>query len=76
MGLFSPDIETMSDLFVHQLADVHYAEKRIVGVLPQMIAKASSPRLRRAFELHLEQTRAHVRRVERAFEALEKLPVR
>ncbi|MEA2756082.1 MAG: hypothetical protein QOJ54_2371, partial [Aliidongia sp.] len=31
MGLFTKDIETMSDLFVHQLQDIYYAEKRIVG---------------------------------------------
>ena len=74
MGLFSQDIETMNDLFIHQLGDVHYAEKRIVGALPEMIAKASSPRLRKALEMHLDQTRGHVRRVEQAFEMLGKSP--
>ena len=44
MGLFSKDIASMDDLFVHQLQDIYYAEKRIVGALPDMIAKASSPR--------------------------------
>ena len=76
MGLLSQDIETMGDLFVHQLGDIHYAERRIVGALPEMIAKASSPRLRRAFELHLEQTRGHIHRVERAFEMIGKTPIR
>jgi len=68
MGLFSKDIETMNDLFVHQLGDIYYAEKRIVGALPEMIAKASAPELRSAFESHLDETRGHVKRVERVFE--------
>jgi hypothetical protein len=28
MGLFSKDIESMDDLFVHQLQDIYYAENR------------------------------------------------
>ena len=54
----------MDDLFVHQLQDIYYAEKRIVGALPDMIAKASSPELKSAFEAHLGQTKNHVKRVE------------
>jgi ferritin-like metal-binding protein YciE len=29
----------MDDLFVDQLQDIYYAEKRIAGALPDMIAK-------------------------------------
>ena len=68
MGLFSKEIETMDDLFVHQLKDIYYAEKRIVGALPEMIAKATSPQLKSAFESHLGETRNHVRRVEQVFQ--------
>ena len=56
MGIFSKDIETMNDLFVHQLKDIYYAEKRIIGALPQMIEKATSPELKSAFESHLGET--------------------
>jgi ferritin-like metal-binding protein YciE len=68
MGLFSKDIASMDDLFVHQLQDIYYAEKRIVGALPDMIAKASSPELKSAFEAHLGQTKTHVKRVEQVFQ--------
>jgi ferritin-like metal-binding protein YciE len=68
MGLFSKDIQSMDDLFVHQLQDIYYAEKRIVGALPDMIAKASSPELKSAFEAHLGQTKTHVMRVEQVFQ--------
>lgn len=68
MGLFSKDIASMNDLFVHQLQDIYYAEKRIVGALPDMIAKATSPELKSALDAHLGQTKNHVRRVEQVFQ--------
>jgi ferritin-like metal-binding protein YciE len=67
MGLFTRDIENMNDLFVHQLKDIYYAEKRIVGALPQMIEKAASPDLRNGFEKHLTETKGHVKRLEQVF---------
>ncbi len=68
MGLFTKDIESMDDLFVHQLKDIYYAEKRIVGALPEMIQKASAPQLKQAFESHLAETKNHVKRVEQVFQ--------
>ena len=68
MALFSKDIQTMDDLFVHTLRDVYYAEQKIVNSLPKMIEKASSTGLREGFETHLEETRGHVDRLERVFE--------
>ncbi len=67
MGLFTKDIKTMDDLFVHQLQDIYYAEKRIVGALPDMIAKATTPELRTAFQSHLGETKTHVSRLEQVF---------
>jgi ferritin-like metal-binding protein YciE len=68
MGLFSKDIKTMDDLFLHQLGDIYYAERRIVGALPDMVAKANTPDLKRAFQNHLEETKGHVQRIEQVFE--------
>jgi len=67
MGLFTKDIQTFDDLFVHQLKDIYYAEKRIVGALPKMIDKATNRELRTGFEQHLDQTKNHVKRVEEVF---------
>jgi ferritin-like metal-binding protein YciE len=68
MGLSFKDITSMDDLFVHQLQDIYYAEKGIVGALPDMIAKATSPELTAAFEAHLGQAKNHVKRVEQVFQ--------
>ena len=67
MGLFTKDIKTLNDLFVHQLKDIYYAEKRIAKSLPEMIKKATNPELRQGFELHLSQTQNHIKNVEEVF---------
>jgi ferritin-like metal-binding protein YciE len=67
MGLFSKDIQTLDDLFVHQLRDIYYAEKQIVQSLPEMIEKATDSNLKRGFEIHLVETKNHVKRLERVF---------
>ncbi|MBM9595920.1 YciE/YciF ferroxidase family protein [Roseitranquillus sediminis] len=68
MALFSKDIQTMNDLFVHTLQDVYYAEHQITEALPKMIEKATSPQLRQGFETHLRETEGQIRRLEQVFE--------
>jgi ferritin-like metal-binding protein YciE len=68
MGLFSKDIETLDDLFLHTLQDIYYAENQILKALPKMIKKVGHPELRQALSEHLEQTRTHVDRLEQVFE--------
>ena len=68
MGLFSKDIKTMDDLFVHTLRDIYYAEKQILTALPKMIDKATTVELRNGFERHLVETEGHVERLEQVFE--------
>jgi len=67
MGLFSKDIKTMDDLFVHTLQDIYYAENQMVKSLPEMIDKATDPQLEQALQSHLRETENHVRRLEQAF---------
>ena len=50
MGLFTKDIATLNDLFVHQLQDIYYAEHQITKALPKMIEKATDPQLKAGFE--------------------------
>jgi ferritin-like metal-binding protein YciE len=67
MGLFTKDIKTMNDLFVHQLQDIYYAEKQLVKALPKMADKATDKQLKEGFLTHLEETRVHVQRLEQVF---------
>lgn len=67
MGLFTKDIKTMNDLFVHQLQDIYYAEKQLVKALPKMADKATDAALKQGFLDHLSQTETHVLRLEQVF---------
>lgn len=67
MGLFSKDIETLDDLFVHTLRDIYYAENQITKALPKMIDKATDDGLRQGFETHLRETEGQIRRLETVF---------
>ena len=49
MGLFSKDIKSMEDLFLHTLQDVYYAENQIVKSLPKMIEKSTNRELASGF---------------------------
>ena len=68
MTLFGQKMETLDDLFVHELKAIYYAERRITEALPQMIEMATSPDLRMGFEQHLRETEGQLRRLERVFE--------
>src|SRR5262245_17986362 len=70
MGLFSKDIKSMDDLFVHTLQDVYYAENKIVKSLPDMIEEANDPQLKQGLRSHLRETENHVRRLDQVFQML------
>jgi ferritin-like metal-binding protein YciE len=67
MGIFSKDIKSMDDLFVHTLRDIYYAEKQILKSLPDMIEKSSDPLLKQGFQAHQSETRNQVTRLEQVF---------
>ncbi len=70
MGLFSKDIVTFDDLFLHQLQDVYYAENQITKALPKMVDKATAPALKQGFETHLRETEGQITRLESIFDLL------
>jgi len=69
-GLFTKDIKTMNDPFVHRLQDIDYAEMQLVKALPKMADKATDKQLRQGFLAHPEETRTHVQCLEQVFQML------
>lgn len=67
MGLFSKDIKTMDDLFLHTLQDIYYAEKQIAKNLPTMAEKATNRELANGFKTHLGETENQIKRLEQVF---------
>jgi ferritin-like metal-binding protein YciE len=74
MGLFSKDIKSMEDLFLHSLQDIYYAENQIVKALPKMIDKATNRQLSAGLREHLRETENQVSRLEQVFERLGQTP--
>jgi ferritin-like metal-binding protein YciE len=70
MGLFSKDIKSMDDLFLHTLQDVYYAESQIVKALPKMIDKSTNRELTAGLRNHLRETEGQVKRLQQVFERL------
>ena len=74
MGLFSKDIKSMDDLFLHTLQDIFYAENRIVRALPKLIEKATNRELAAGLRSHLRETEGQVERLEQVFAKLGQTP--
>jgi ferritin-like metal-binding protein YciE len=74
MGLFTKDIKSMDDLFLHVLQDIYYAENQILKALPDMMEKATNRELTTAFKSHLGETEKQVKRLEQAFELIGEKP--
>ena len=66
--------DNLKNLYVDELKDLYSAENQLVKALPKLAKAASSDELRQGFEEHLEQTRGHVQRLEKIFQALGESP--
>jgi ferritin-like metal-binding protein YciE len=64
------ELETLRDLYIHELKDLYSAEKQLVKALPKAAKAAKHPELRAGIEEHLEQTIEHVNRLEMLLEGL------
>jgi ferritin-like metal-binding protein YciE len=74
MGIFTKDIKTMEDLFLHGLQDIYYAEQQITKALPKMIDKATNRDLATGLKAHLEETNKQIERLDKVFQKLDKKP--
>ena len=69
-----PKMTDPRELFLHELGDLLYAENVLVKALPKLADEASDDKLRAGFEAHLEETKQHVKNVEKAFAKLGEKP--
>jgi Mn-containing catalase len=60
----------LEELLVEQMQDLLHAEGQLVKALPKMARAAHDPKLKQAFEKHLEETKGQVERLKQAFEML------
>ena len=64
-------VNTTRELLIDELRDIYHAEKQLVKALPKMAKAAKADKLRQAFQLHLEETKGQVERLDRVFEQLD-----
>src|SRR6187200_1493594 len=62
---------TLHDAFIDELRDTYDAEKQLTKALAKLAKAASNPKLRQAFESHLEETQGQIERLEQVFESLD-----
>jgi ferritin-like metal-binding protein YciE len=62
---------TLHNAFIDELRDTYNAEKQLTKALAKLAKAATAPKLREAFESHLEETRGQIERLEQVFDSLE-----
>ena len=65
---------SLHELLVDELKDLYSAESQLVKALPKMAKASVSADLKQAFSAHLEETKGHVERLKKAFEAINEKP--
>lgn len=58
-------INSLRDVYVHELKDLYSAEKQLVRALPKLAKAAANKELADGFEQHFHQTEEHVNRLEK-----------
>ena len=61
----------LHDAFIDELRDTYDAEKQLTKALAKLAKASSNPKLRQAFESHLEETQGQIERLEQVFESLD-----
>jgi ferritin-like metal-binding protein YciE len=69
-------MESLRELFVHELSDIYSAEKQMTQALPKMAKAASFPELQKAFEKHLKETEGQIKRLDQVFKLIGEKPKR
>src|SRR6188508_1961878 len=62
---------TLHDAFIDELRDTYDAEKQLTKALPKLAKASSNPKLRQAFESHLQETQGQIARLEKVFASLD-----
>jgi ferritin-like metal-binding protein YciE len=67
-------MQTIEELFEHELQDVYSAEQLLVDALEQMANESSDREIKRGFVQHRKETQAQIKRLERIYKAIGQKP--
>jgi len=67
-------MQTIEELFEHELKDIYSAEHALLGALEQMANESSDRDIRKAFTQHRKETVNQIKRLDRVFKTLGQKP--
>ncbi len=69
-------MQSVQELFQHELGDIYDAEQRIVQMLPQMANECNDGQVKSALQNHEQQTYQQIQNLERCFQLIGTAPQR
>ena len=63
-------METIEELFEHELHDIYGAETSLLAALEQMAGESSDREIRKAFTQHRKETQGQIRRLDKVLKSL------
>jgi ferritin-like metal-binding protein YciE len=67
-------METIEELFEHELKDIYGAEQSLLDALEQMAGESSDREIKKAYTQHRRETQGQIKRIEKIFKMLGNKP--
>lgn len=67
-------MQTIEELFEHELKDIYSAEHSLLDALEQMARESSDPEIKRGYTQHRKETQGQIKRLEKIFRSLRQKP--
>ena len=67
-------MQTIEELFEHELKDIYSAEHSLLDALEQMAGESSDREIKKAYTQHRKETQGQIKRLEKLFKALGRKP--
>jgi ferritin-like metal-binding protein YciE len=67
-------VDTLEELFEHELEDIYFAENKLLEVLDELAEQTEDEEIVSAFREHREETEEHIDRVEQVFDMIGEPP--
>ncbi len=67
-------MQTIEELFEHELKDIYSAEHSLLAALEQMAGESSDKEIKKGFTQHRKETQAQIKRLDKVYKALGQKP--
>jgi ferritin-like metal-binding protein YciE len=67
-------MQTIEELFEHELKDIYSAEHSLLAALEQMAGESSDKEIKKGFAQHRKETQAQIKRLEKVYKAIGQKP--